>query len=151
MDLGARDCSGLLSLKFQFGVGDLQQFALEPPVDEKARDRGQVTDDSKPICQRECTNARHHCTTPSRQIYSSVNFILWLCAHCRSYLGAGGGTRTPTGIRPTDFKSGVSTIPPRPHLALSAKFSFSPYRNIKRSRSRNALIRMHSLAQTQGL
>lgn len=28
--------------------------------------------------------------------------------------GAGGGTRTPTGIRPTDFKSGVSTIPPHP-------------------------------------
>lgn len=29
-------------------------------------------------------------------------------------IGAGGGTRTPTGIRPTDFKSDVSTIPPRP-------------------------------------
>jgi hypothetical protein len=28
--------------------------------------------------------------------------------------GAGGGTRTPTGIRPTDFKSGMSTIPSRP-------------------------------------
>jgi site-specific DNA recombinase len=31
--------------------------------------------------------------------------------------GAGGGTRTPTGLRPTDFKSGVSTIPPRPQCA----------------------------------
>ncbi len=29
--------------------------------------------------------------------------------------GAGGGSRTHTGIRPTDFKSGMSTIPSRPH------------------------------------
>ena len=31
--------------------------------------------------------------------------------------GAGGGSRTHTGIRPTDFKSGMSTIPSRPQLA----------------------------------
>lgn len=36
--------------------------------------------------------------------------------------GAGGGTRTHTGIRPSDFKSDMSTIPSRPHLALSSDF-----------------------------
>lgn len=35
--------------------------------------------------------------------------------------GAGGGTRTHTGIRPSDFKSDMSTIPSRPHLAPSSK------------------------------
>ena len=37
--------------------------------------------------------------------------------------GTGGGTRTPTGIRPTDFKSGVSTIPPRPHLTITCLYA----------------------------
>ena len=32
--------------------------------------------------------------------------------------GAGGGTRTHTAIRPPDFKSGMSTIPSRPHMTL---------------------------------
>ena len=41
--------------------------------------------------------------------------------------GAGGGSRTHTGIRPTDFKSGMSTIPSRPHLALFFNFQFRAY------------------------
>ena len=41
--------------------------------------------------------------------------------------GAGGGSRTHTGIRPTDFKSGMSTIPSRPHLASSSNFQFRAY------------------------
>lgn len=47
-----------------------------------------------------------------------------LKTHISRYLrlpdgGAGGGTRTPTGKSPTDFKSVASTIPPRPQSALS--------------------------------
>ena len=34
--------------------------------------------------------------------------------------GAGGGTWTRTGIRPPDFKSGMSTIPSRPQQAAPA-------------------------------
>ncbi len=30
-------------------------------------------------------------------------------------IGAGGRTRTGTAVRPTDFKSVVSAIPPHPH------------------------------------
>ena len=51
---------------------------------------------------------------------SHLNLILsitWLSYDysVRWLIGAGGGTRTPTGIRPSDFKSGMSTIPSRPH------------------------------------
>ncbi len=33
----------------------------------------------------------------------------------RVWFGAGGGTRTHTGLPPSDFKSDMSTIPSRPH------------------------------------
>ena len=56
------------------------------------------------------------------------------------YFGAGGGTRTPTGFRPTDFKSGVSTIPPRPHLALSSKFSSRPITGQETASSTQRLV-----------
>ena len=36
--------------------------------------------------------------------------------------GAGGGTRTPTPFRKTDFKSAASTIPPRPQPAHNCFF-----------------------------
>jgi hypothetical protein len=32
--------------------------------------------------------------------------------------GAGGRTRTGTGLLPTDFKSVAATITPRPHIAI---------------------------------
>ena len=35
-------------------------------------------------------------------------------SHNQYLCGAGGGTRTHTGIRPSDFKSDMSTIPSRP-------------------------------------
>lgn len=44
------------------------------------------------------------------------------------FFGAGGGTRTHTGIRPSDFKSDMSTIPSRPHGAAPGAVQF-PYKH----------------------
>lgn len=51
-----------------------------------------------------------------------VTFSVYL----RKSNGAGGGTRTHTGIRPSDFKSDMSTIPSRPHPAPSVKRALGP-------------------------
>jgi hypothetical protein len=45
--------------------------------------------------------------------YQKRKYFIIIDLNC--IFGAGGGTRTPTGIRPSDFKSGMSTIPSRPH------------------------------------
>ena len=39
--------------------------------------------------------------------------------------GAGGGTRTHMAVRPTDFKSDMSTIPSRPHVSEVSTLSIT--------------------------
>lgn len=45
-------------------------------------------------------------------IHHALNYMKKLCFS--GNIGAGGGTRTRTGLRPREFKSHASTIPPRP-------------------------------------
>src|SRR5215510_15812262 len=43
-------------------------------------------------------------------------------------IGADGGTRTLTGLPPQDFKSCVSTVPPRPRARLRCDHEMIPIR-----------------------
>ena len=48
--------------------------------------------------------------------YRGSPLLTFICQEPHTQIaGAGGGTRTRTSLRKTDFKSVASTIPPRPH------------------------------------
>ncbi len=53
------------------------------------------------------------------------NFFYCFFSDFGENFGAGGGTRTHTGIRPSDFKSDMSTIPSRPHGAAHLGYAVS--------------------------
>ena len=68
---------------------------------------------SKPLAARAAMTAAARIGPPGGSVCVGARGV-WVCG---AWFGAGGGSRTRMGKSPGDFKSPVSTVPPRPRFA----------------------------------